>query len=94
MWKQRRNQRVAFINRNNINVNGITIGNGLGNLNERLNSMIAQDGFGGNNHMNSFNHYAFGSVTNWLLQRSIGIAQNLSSPRFKLYVHSQIPHTS
>lgn len=50
---------------------------------ERLNSMTKTDGFGGNNHMNSFNHYAFGSVTNWLMQRSLGIARDVESPGFK-----------
>ncbi len=49
---------------------------------ERLNSYTKQDGFGTNNHMNSFNHYAFGSVTNWLMQRSLGIARDDASPAF------------
>lgn len=29
---------------------------------ERLNSYTHEDGFGGNNRMNSFNHYSFGAV--------------------------------
>ena len=53
---------------------------------ERLNSMTLTDGFGGNNHMNSFNHYAFGSVTNWLMQRSLGIARDVESPGFKHFI--------
>lgn len=52
---------------------------------ERLNSYTKKDGFGGNNSMNSFNHYAFGSVTNWLMQRSIGIARDEASPGFHHY---------
>lgn len=40
---------------------------------ERLNSYTHKDGFGKNNSMNSFNHYSFGSVGNWLLTRSLGI---------------------
>ena len=40
---------------------------------ERLNSYTHKDGFGNNNNMNSFNHYSFGSVGNWLLTRSLGI---------------------
>ena len=40
---------------------------------ERLNSYTHKDGFGNNNSMNSFNHYSFGSVGNWLLTRSLGI---------------------
>jgi len=40
---------------------------------ERLNSYTHNDGFGSNNSMNSFNHYSFGAVGNWLLTHSIGI---------------------
>ena len=50
---------------------------------ERLNSMTLEEGFGGNNSMNSFNHYAFGSVTNWLMQRSLGIARDEEQPGFQ-----------
>lgn len=53
---------------------------------ERLNSMTKENGFGGNNHMNSFNHYAFGSVTNWLMQRSLGIARDEKEPGFKHFI--------
>lgn len=52
---------------------------------ERLNSYTKKDGFGGNNSMNSFNHYAFGSVTNWLMQRSLGIARDEAAPGFHHY---------
>ena len=45
--------------------------------------MTREDGFGGNNSMNSFNHYAFGSVTNWLMQRSLGIARDEERPGFQ-----------
>lgn len=41
---------------------------------ERLNSYTDRDGFGSNNSMNSFNHYSFGSVANWLLTRCLGIS--------------------
>lgn len=40
---------------------------------ERLNSYTHTHGFGGNNGMNSFNHYSFGAVGNWLLTRTAGI---------------------
>ena len=43
---------------------------------ERLNSYTDKDGFGSNNSMNSFNHYSFGSVANWLLTRCLGITVN------------------
>ena len=43
---------------------------------ERLNSYTEKDGFGSNNSMNSFNHYSFGSVANWLLTRCLGISRD------------------
>ncbi|MCH3994929.1 MAG: glycoside hydrolase family 78 protein [Prevotella sp.] len=53
---------------------------------ERLNSYTKTDGFGGNNSMNSFNHYAFGSVTNWIMQRSLGISRDENAPGFKHFI--------
>ena len=40
---------------------------------ERLNSYTHTNGFGGNNSMNSFNHYSFGAVGQWLINRCLGI---------------------
>jgi alpha-L-rhamnosidase len=40
---------------------------------ERLNSYTREAGFGGNNSMNSFNHYSFGAVGAWLMENSLGI---------------------
>lgn len=40
---------------------------------ERLNSYIADEGFPAGNGMNSFNHYSFGSIGAWLMERSLGI---------------------
>lgn len=40
---------------------------------ERLNSYTHEDGFGGNNRMNSFNHYSFGAVGAWMYNYSLGI---------------------
>lgn len=39
---------------------------------ERLDSYTDKAGFGSNNSMNSFNHYSFGSVADWLLTRCLG----------------------
>lgn len=61
---------------------------------ERLNSYTKKDGFGGNNSMNSFNHYAFGSVTNWLMQRSLGIARDEAAPGFKHFTLRPEPDTT
>lgn len=40
---------------------------------ERLNSYTAESGFGGNNTMNSFNHYSFGAVGKWMLTSLGGV---------------------
>jgi alpha-L-rhamnosidase len=53
---------------------------------ERLNSYTHTDGFGGNNRMNSFNHYSFGAVGAWMYSHSLGIARDEQSPGFKHFV--------
>lgn len=47
---------------------------------ERLNSFTLENGFGSNNSMNSFNHYSFGAVADWLLTRSLGINASYGNP--------------
>ena len=51
---------------------------------ERLNSYTHEEGFGGNNSMNSFNHYSFGAVGQWMLAHSLGIQRG--APGFKTFV--------
>jgi alpha-L-rhamnosidase len=51
---------------------------------ERLNGYTVENGFGGNNGMNSFNHYAFGAVGQWLMAYSLGIQR--AEPAFKSFV--------
>lgn len=53
---------------------------------ERLNSYTHKDGFGGNNQMNSFNHYSFGAVAAWMYNYSLGIERDENSPGFKHFV--------
>jgi alpha-L-rhamnosidase len=53
---------------------------------ERLNSYTHTDGFGGNNRMNSFNHYSFGSVGAWMYNYSLGIERDVNSPGFKHFI--------
>lgn len=53
---------------------------------ERLNSYTHTDGFGGNNNMNSFNHYAFGAVGAWMYNYSLGINRDENSPGFKHFI--------
>lgn len=53
---------------------------------ERLNSYTHTDGFGGNNRMNSFNHYSFGAVGAWMYNYSLGIQRDEESPGFKHFI--------
>ncbi len=50
---------------------------------ERLNGYTKENGFGGNNSMNSFNHYSFGAVGEWMLGYSLGIQRDEQNPGFK-----------
>jgi alpha-L-rhamnosidase len=51
---------------------------------ERLNGYTVEDGFGGNNSMNSFNHYSFGAIGQWMMAYSLGIERG--EPGFKRFV--------
>ncbi|MEJ2882300.1 family 78 glycoside hydrolase catalytic domain [Pedobacter sp. GR22-6] len=53
---------------------------------ERLNSYTQSSGFGGNNRMNSFNHYSFGAVGSWLYEYSLGIQRDEASPGFQHFI--------
>jgi alpha-L-rhamnosidase len=43
---------------------------------ERWNSYTLEDGFGGNNNMNSFNHFSLGGVGAWLYNFAMGIERD------------------
>ena len=58
---------------------------------ERLNSYTQADGFGGNNSMNSFNHYSFGAVGQWLMNRCLGIERDEQQPGFKHFYLRPVP---
>jgi alpha-L-rhamnosidase len=58
---------------------------------ERLNSYTHTQGFGGNNNMNSFNHYSFGAVGAWMCSRSLGIQRDESSAGFKHFILAPEP---
>jgi alpha-L-rhamnosidase len=58
---------------------------------ERLNSYTLENGFGGNNSMNSFNHYSFGAVGAWMINHSLGIQRDESSPGWKCFVLQPTP---
>lgn len=50
---------------------------------ERWDSFTREKGFGGNNSMNSFNHYSLGSVLSWLYENVLGIRRDEEKPGFK-----------
>ncbi|MDO4283881.1 MAG: family 78 glycoside hydrolase catalytic domain [Eubacteriales bacterium] len=59
---------------------------------ERWNSYTVENGFGGNNDMNSFNHYSLGSVVSWLYRTVLGIREDEEKPgyaHFFLTPHAQ-----
>ena len=60
--------------------------NGATTIWERLNSYTHENGFGGNNSMNSFNHYAFGAVGAWMYSHSLGIQRDEDHPGFKHFI--------
>ena len=65
--------------------------NGATTIWERLNSYTIEDGFGGNNSMNSFNHYSFGAVAAWMYNYSLGIRRDPAYPGFKHFILSPTP---
>lgn len=61
---------------------------------ERLNACTDKDGFGSNNSMNSFNHYSFGAVGQWLINRTLGIERDEKKPGFKhFYLRPEVDPT-
>lgn len=65
--------------------------NGATTIWERLNSYTVENGFGGNNSMNSFNHYSFGAVSAWLYNYSLGIQRDVTAPGFKHFILQPTP---
>lgn len=68
-----------------------SVANGATTIWERLNSFTREDGFGGNNSMNSFNHYSFGAVGAWMINGSLGIQRDPEYPGFKQFVLRPTP---
>lgn len=65
--------------------------NGATTIWERLNSYTVENGFGGNNSMNSFNHYSFGAVAAWMYNYSLGIQRDPENPGFKHFILQPTP---
>jgi alpha-L-rhamnosidase len=61
-----------------------SINQGATTIWERLNGYTVENGFGGNNSMNSFNHYSFGAVGQWMMAYSLGIQRG--EPGFKSFI--------
>ena len=68
--------------------------NGATSIWERLNSYTVENGFGGNNSMNSFNHYSFGAVAAWMYNYSLGIQRDPQKAGFKEIVLKPNPDFS
>ncbi len=66
--------------------------NGATTIWERWNSYIAETGTFGEVGMNSFNHYSYGSVAEWLYQYAAGIQYDEANPGYKHFTIA--PHPS
>lgn len=67
-----------------------SVDNGATTIWERWNSYMVDKGMGPQG-MNSFNHYAYGCVCEWIWETAAGIASSPSSPGFKQIVMKPIP---
>jgi alpha-L-rhamnosidase len=59
-----------------------SVKNGATTVWERWNSYSVEDGFG-DVRMNSFNHYAYGAIAEWMYKYMAGIANDPTQPGFK-----------
>ncbi|MCF0133046.1 MAG: family 78 glycoside hydrolase catalytic domain [Blautia sp.] len=53
---------------------------------ERWNSYTNDNGFGGNNSMNSFNHYSFGAVGEWMMGYQLGIMADHEAAGYQHFI--------
>ena len=67
-----------------------SVDNGATTIWERWNSYMVDKGMGPQG-MNSFNHYAYGCVCEWIWETAAGIASSPSSPGFQQIVMKPIP---
>ena len=67
-----------------------SVDNGATTIWERWNSYTIEYGMASNG-MNSFNHYAYGSVCQWLWESAAGIASDANDPGFKHIILSPQP---
>ena len=67
-----------------------SIDNGATTIWERWNSYRRDEGLGPNG-MNSFNHYAYGAVCEWIWETVAGISADVNKPGFKHIIMRPIP---
>ncbi len=67
-----------------------SVDNGATTIWERWNSYMLESGMGPKG-MNSFNHYAYGCVCEWIWETAAGIASDPAEPGFKHIIMSPIP---
>ena len=67
-----------------------SVDNGATTIWERWNSYTLESGMGPNG-MNSFNHYAYGCVCQWLWETAAGIAADPATPGFKHILMKPVP---
>ena len=67
-----------------------SVANGATTIWERWNSYTKEHGMGPNG-MNSFNHYAYGAVCQWIWQTCAGIAADPAQPGFKNIIMRPVP---
>ena len=69
---------------------GYSVVNGATTIWERWNSWSNETGFG-NAEMNSYNHYALGSIVEWLYAYAAGIQCDKDTPGFKNFIFCPYP---
>ena len=67
-----------------------SVDNGATTIWERWNSYMVKEGMGPKG-MNSFNHYAYGCVCEWIWETAAGIASDPAQPGFKHIIMKPIP---
>ena len=67
-----------------------SVDNGATTIWERWNSYMIEKGMGPNG-MNSFNHYAYGCVCEWLWETAAGISCDASAPGFSRIIMKPVP---
>ena len=67
-----------------------SVDNGATTIWERWNSYMIENGMGPKG-MNSFNHYAYGCVGQWLWETAAGIAADVADPGFRHIIMKPVP---